>query len=926
LTRGRVGPGIASVVFRVALRLFPGDFRRLHGREMSEDFESELRRRRRDGGVGAAAVYTLRAAWDAARQGSTERIRRGPLPGHGGHETGKGRRDGMLEGTGGDVRLALRSRGGARGFTAAAVVVLALGIGANTTVFSALKMAILAPPPYPEADRLVMVDLTSGRAGKGVAQPSPWSYPKFQRLLAVPDRLVDPVAGYAERSATLTDPGEPALLPIELVSPGYFEVLGAEPLLGRAFVADEGDAMAPRLVAVLSWGTWQDRFAGDPGAVGRTLVLNGERFEVVGVAPRGFAGLSGDVALWIPMASAAELFSSFMIRGAQAHWLHAVGRLVDGATLDQARAQVASIGNGIAEAFPLDDPNVVYGADVRALTAVRVNGQARAAVLLLSVAAALVLLVACANLSGLLLARAKRRARDAAVRLAVGASRWRLIRASLVESAVLASAGGGAGVLVALWGTRAMAAAWPSQFLLSGHDEMRVTDPASLALDPAVLGFALAVTAATTLLVGLAPAVRTSRSDVAARLREAAGATRRGRRVLGMSGRAALVAAQVALALVLLVGTGLVGRSTERLLDVDLGFDPDHLLAFAYTIPRTDAWADDADAFHARFLERIAALPGVRGVSVGTPPLSGHWSITLVQDVRGHEPIPQGEGPAIGVHLVGDDYFEMLGVPLLQGRTLDGRDGTDAHPTLVLSRTAAQRLYPGEDPVGRSLRIGISADGKDPYAEVVGVVGDVRYGPPDQDPIPEAYYALREFGDRSVTVLVRTSDDPLSLMPAVRTELGVLDPELAIFAITTGRDLVARSTGDRRVVLALLALFAMVTVLLAATGTWGTVAYAVADRRRELGVRMALGARGGRVVGMVLGQSAGAALLGLVVGLAGAWAGARLLEAFMYRTSTRDPVAYAGAAATLLAVVLMASWLPGRRATRVDPSEALRAE
>jgi len=916
---------ISRGIFRLALRAFPADFRRRHGADMCAAFEAELARSAGAGGA-AKAAFVVRAAWDAVRQGWTERTRRGPLPGHGGDTSGNGRRSGMLEGIGGDGRLALRSLRRAPGFTAAAVLVLALGIGANTTVFSALKVAILSPPPYPEADRLVMVDLTQRRGDQGSAQPSPWSYPKFQRFLETPVRLVDPVAGYAQRNATLTEPGDPTLLPIELVSPGYFAILGADPVVGRAFGPDEGDAADPHLVAVLSWDTWRDRFAGDPGAVGRTLVLSGKRFEVVGVAPKGFTGLSGDVALWVPMAAAAELYSSFMIRGAQAHWLHAVGRLEDGATLERARAQMASIGRGIAEAFPLGGPNVEYGADLRSFAEVRVNGQARAAVLLLSVAAALVLLVACANLSGLLLARAKRQARDGAVRLAVGASRWRLIRASLVESALLSVVGGGAGVLVALWGTRAMAAAWPRQFLLSGHGELRVTDPGSLSLDPTVLGFALLVTAATALLVGIAPAVRTSRSDVAARLREAGGGTRRARRVFGMDGRAALVGAQVALALVLLVGTGLVGRSMERLLEIDLGFEPDHLLTFAYTIPRTDAWADDADAFHARFVERIAALPGVTAVSLGTPPLSGHWSITLVQDVRGHEPIPQGEGPAIGVHLVGDGYFEMLGIPLLEGRTLDARDGTDAHPTLVLSRTAAERIYPGEDPVGRSLKIGISADGKDAYAEVVGVVGDVRYDPPDEDLIPEAYYALRELGDRSVHVLVRTTNDPLSLMPAVRVELGALDPELAIFSVTTGRDLVAGATGDRRVVLALLALFAVVTVLLAATGTWGIVSYAVADRRRELGLRMALGARAGRVVVMVLGQSVGAAVLGLAVGLMGAWGAARLLATFLYETSTRDPVAYAGAAALLLAVVLVASWIPGRRATRVDPSEALRAE
>lgn len=916
---------LLRTAFDVTLLAFPADFRRRHAGEMRAAFREQLARRR-PGGAREGVSFALRASWDAVRQGWTERTRRGPLPGHGNRDPRGGRRGGMVEGIGGDVRHALRALERAPGFTVAAIGVLALGIGANTTVFSALKVAILAPPPYPAAGRLVVADLTRGRRDEGAPDPSPWSYPKFQRFLEAEGRLVEPAAGYAQRSATLTDPGDPALLPVELVSPGYLRILGGEPAVGRAFGPDEGDASDPRLVAILSWATWRDRFGGDPGAVGRSITLNGKRLEVVGVAPRDFAPLSGEVALWIPMATAAELFNSFMIRGAYAHWLHVVGRLRDGATLEQARAQMASIGSGIAEAFPEDDANVVYGADVRPFAQVRVNGQARAAVLLLSIAAALVLLVACANLSGLLLARAKRHARDAAVRVAVGASRWRLIRASLVESAMLAVLGGSAGVLVAVWGTRAMAAAWPSQFLRSGDGEMRVMDPGSLAMDPTILGFALAATAATALLVGLAPAFRASRANVADRLRDGGGSTRRGRRRTALDGRAALVGAQVALALVLLVGAGLVGRSMKRLLAVDLGFESADLLTFSYTIPRTDAWADDADAFHTRVLERLGTLPGVTDVSVGTPPLTGHWSITLVQDVRGQDPIPQGKGPRIGVHLVGDDYFRTLAIPVLSGRALDARDGTDAHPTLVLNRTAAEELFPGESPIGRSIKIGISADGKDDHAEVVGVVGDVRYGPPDEELMPEAYYALREFGDRSVSVLVRTTGDPMSLLPAVHGVLRALNPELALFGATTGDDLVARATGDRRVVLVLLALFAAVTILLAATGTWGVVAYAVADRRRELGLRMALGARGRSVVGMVLRQSVLTAAVGLLTGLGIAALGARLLEAFLYRTSARDPVSYLGAAALLLGVVLAASWLPGRRATRVDPTEALRSE
>lgn len=833
----------------------------------------------------------------------------------------------MLEGIGGDVRFGLRAIRRSPGFTLAAVVVLALGIGANTTVFSALQMAILTPLPFPEADRLVLVDLTHRRTDEPTLRPTVWSYPKLQTLLEAEDRLVDPVAGYASRNVTLTEPGDPALVSVELVTPGYFAILGRNPVLGRGFGPEEGDADDPRFVAVLSHGAWRTRFGADPDAVGSSLVLNGQRHEVVGVAPPGFEGLTGTAVAWVPMASAAQTFSRFMITGTQAHWIHVVGHLAEDATLEGARAQVRSLGDAIAERYPLDDPSSIYGADVRALAAVRVNEAARSAVLLLSVAAGLVLLVACANLSGLLLARARRTARDGAVRLAVGASRWRLVRGSLVESGIIAALGGAAGVALALWGTRAMAAAWPDQFLRSGSGEMRVTDPAALGIDAGVLGYALLVTLATVLLFGAAPALRASRGDLVGSLRNTRAGTRRARRLLGLDSRSALVGAQVALALVLLIGVGLLGRSTQRLLDVDLGFHPEQLLTFQYTIPRTDAWAEDASAFHAMFLERLEALPGVEGATLGTPPLSGHWSITLVNDVPGRPAIPQGEDPPIGLHLVGDDYFELLGVPVLRGRALGPGDGTVTQPALVLSRTAAEQIFPGVDPVGRRLRIGISADDRDPYALVVGVVEDVRHNRPDEEVIPEAYYSSREFGgDRSVTVLVRTSGDPMDVLPAVRDQLSALNPELPISSVATGDDLVARAGGDRRIVLVLLSLFAALAVLLAATGTWGVVAYAVADRRRELGLRMALGSNAGAAVRTVLARSLWATVLGLAAGLGGAWATSRLLGTFLFETSTQDPVSYAGGAFLLLGVVFLASWLPARRAAQVDPADALRVE
>ena len=917
---------VARRAFGLTLRLFPADFRRAYGAEMRADFAAELERRGNTAG-GRPVVFALRAVLDAARQGWRERTRRGPLPGHGSHTPGNGRRGGMFEGLATDLRLGARALRRAPGFTAAAVAVLALGIGANTTVFSALKMAILSPPPYPQAERLVMADLSYGRRGEGEAELMPWwSYPKFQAYVERADRLVDPVAGYGRRSVTLTDAGDPARLPVELVSPGYFQVLGQTPAVGRFFGAEEADASAPSQVAVLSYGLWRERFGSESSVVGRRLTLNGQSYQVVGVAPRGFTGLTGGAELWVPMATGGQLFSRFMVTGAQAHWLNVVGRLRPDVTFEAAAEQMESIGQAVAETFPSDDPNEVYGAGLRRFTDVRRNANARAAVVLLSAAAFLVLLVACANLSGLLLARAKHRARDGAVRLAVGASRWRLVRAALVESGVLALTGGTAGVFVAVWGTRAMAAVWPARFLSSGEGEMRVMDLDALGLDGTVLGYALLVTFATAFLFGLAPALRASRGDVVGHLKESGRSTARARRVLGLDGRGALVGAQVALALVLLVGAGLVGGSTRRLLSVDEGIAVDDMLLVQYAIPRTDAWYADASTFHARFLERVAALPGVEGVTLGTPPLGGHWSTTRVSDIEGRPPIPQGEGPRIGVHEVADGHFETLGIPLLRGRSLDERDGTDAQPSLVISRTAAAELFPGEDPVGRRIRIGFTADGKDPYAEIVGVVGDVLYDRPDEPIMPEAYFSFREFRSAETTVMVTASGDPMALLPAVREALKELDPQLAIFGVTTLADERAAAIGDRRVILALLTLFAAVTVLLAATGTWGIVAFAVADRRRELGLRMALGSDAGAVVRMVVGRSLASALPGLALGLAGAWAASRLLETFLFQTSPRDPVTYAAGAALLAAVVLLASWLPARRATRVDPSEALRAD
>lgn len=833
----------------------------------------------------------------------------------------------MMDGLATDLRLAVRSLRRAPGMAAAAVVVLALGIGANATVFTALKSAVLTPLPYPDADRLVLVDVTAQRDGRDGERSMPWSYPKFQVLREARDRGVDPVAGYAMRNVTWSDPGDPEQMDAEIVSPDYFGVLGVPMALGRGFGPDEDDPGSTPLVVVLSHELWQTRFGGGPDVIGRTATVNGRTLEIVGVAPAGFDGLSGGARAWLPMLASAELFNRFMLHGAQAHWFHVVGRLSTGMDIEEARERITAVGEAVDEAHPDSDPSWDYGASARLLTTVAVNERAITSVWLLSSAALLVLLVACANLSGLLLARARRRARDGALRLAIGASRWRLVRASLAESAVLAGSGGLAAILVSFWGTKGLAALWPRQFLSSANHEMRVMSLESLGVDGTVLVFSIAVTLLATVAFGLGPALRSSSADLGQALKEGGGATRRSRGHRGLDGRTVLVSTQIGLALVLMVGTGLVGSSMMRMLSVDRGFNEDNVLVFTYGIPRTSGRFADPIPFHDELSERIARLPGVESVAQGCAPLRGHcWGITRVDAVEGRDAIPQGEGPEIGINMVGDDYFETLGVEVLAGRTLGPEDGHDGSPTMVVNRRAAEGLFPGENAVGRRIEIGVSADGKDSMVEIVGVVDDILYDAPDQPQIAEAYYSYREFGDASVTVLVRTAGDPLETVPLIRAELARMDPDMALSGVTTLRQAVARSVGDRRIIFTLLATFALLTVVLSATGTWGIVSHSVVDRRRELGLRLALGARRSGVVSLVLGGSVRSAVLGLLAGTVVALVGARLLTVFLYETSQRDPLAYVGGALLLLAVVLVASYVPARRATRVDPVEALRAE
>lgn len=830
----------------------------------------------------------------------------------------------MTSGIGQDVKVAFRTLRRAPGFALAAVLVLALGIGANVAIFSAVKATLLTPPPFPEPDRLVLLDLTGASTERPEPpRPFPWSYPKYRILAETGDLLADPVAAWAVRPLVLTGAGDAARVEVEIVTPDYLEVLGVAPAVGRDLEPAD-DAPGAAQVALLGHALWRARFGADPGVAGRTVTLNGRPVAVAGVAPPGFRGLSGDADLFVPVHAGASLIAPFLVSGGQAHWLQAVGRMQPGASLTALRSQMAAVGEAAEAAFPDSDPTAIRSGGARSLLEARIHPQARQSLLVLSAAAMLLLLVACANLAGLFVARAGGRSRETAVRIALGAGRWRAARGAMAESLLVAAAGGALALLVARAGVGLLASSWPERFLYGGWN-LRFADPEAIGLDGAALTVAAGLAVLTGLASGLLPALAAARRDPGRDLRRAAtGALGGGRRRGAVRG--GLVAAEVAVTLVLVVGAGLLFRSLGELRAVDRGVDPEGLLVFEYSLPRTSAWAEDPVAFHQAYLDRLRALPGVASASLGcAAPLGGHCMITMVRRA-GATVYPEGTRPDIGVDFVDHGLFETLGVPLLRGRGFGPQDRRGSPPVVVLNETAARRLFPDGDALGRKVAIGTSLtpEGSE-GAEVVGIVGDVLYDTPEKGVMPEVYVSMHQQEGGS-TVFLRAEGEPMAALAPARALLAGLDPDVPLYGARTLADLEARATADTRVLGGLLAVFAGLALLLAATGVWAVVAHTVARRTRELGLRVALGALPGDVVALVVRQGAGPAVAGLVLGAALAWLGGRALRGLLYQVSPTDPATLAGAALFLLAVSALAAWLPARRATRVDPMEALRAE
>ena len=797
-----------------------------------------------------------------------------------------------------DLVLAVRMLRRRPAFTGLAVTVLALAIGANTAIFSVVEGVLLRAPAFEDPGRLVFV--WEARPAQNQIRNVVASY-NYARWRERATSFIG-IAAFTHSRVNLTGGGDPEQLDAARATGNLFAVLGVRPFLGRA-LADEDSRPQAAPVVVLSEGFWRRRFAADPGIVGRSLVLDGRPTTVVGVMPQSFQLPAGKAA-WLPLTLDQELRDSWRGR-----WLTVVARLGPETTLAQARDEMARLHEDLARELPAY--NTGWTTNVFSLPADLVR-DVRPALTVLMGAVSLLLLVACANVANLLLARALSREREVAIRSALGASPGRLVRQLLAESLLLGVLGGVAGLLLGAWLLQGLLALLPAEVRLVAH----------VGLNPAVLAFTAAVSLASAILFGLVPALQQARPSLVPALKE--GGQTRGASPARRRLKAALVVSEIALALVLTAGTGLLLRSFWRLANVDPGFRPQGVLTVPVGLPdRTYPTAERQAAFIREAVARASRLPGVESAAaMSATPLGGGGSATRFRVLDRPVP-PRGEEPSTNVRIVTPGLFRTLAIPLLAGRDFDERDVAGRPAVVVVSRGLAREFWPDKNPLGQ--RVSLSWDGWT-EAEVVGVVGNVRFNTLDRDMPRVMYWPQAQLANAFMALLVRTSGPPLSLVPAMRQELAALDRDLPPGRFRTLDEVAAGSLDQPRFLLRLLAAFALVALALAAVGVYGVMSYTVGERIPEVGVRLAIGASPADIVRLILGEGLALGAAGIAIGLVLTAAGAGALGTLLYEVPPRDPVSLAAVAALLLLATLAAAWLPARRAARTDPLKALRAE
>ena len=796
-----------------------------------------------------------------------------------------------------DIRYGFRSLLKRPGFTAIALIALALGIGANTAIFSLVNAVVLQPLPYKDPDQLVWV-FGSIRNGASSASVSPADYLDFRAQNKTFENFAASTS--PPYAVNLIGTGEPERLNASLITGNYFDTFGVAPALGRGFTLENEKPGQDRVV-VLSDALWQRRFGGDPNIVGKSIVLDGKATEVIGVMPPHTV-LPQAAELWVPL----NFDDDPEMKMRFAHFLRPIGRLKQSVSLAQAQADTDIIAAQLEQQFP--DSNTGWALRLVPLQQ-QLIGDTREMVLILFGAVGFVLLIACANVANLLLVRAATRKKEIALRTALGASRLRIVRQMITESVLLALAGGALGALLATWGVK----------LLVGLSEDAIPRTANVKIDATVLGFTLLVSLLTGIIFGMVPALRTLKVDLIDSLKD--GTRSAGEGALRNRTRSVLVVLESAVAVMLLVGAGLLVRSLIALQHVEPGFNAENVLTLQVTLARAKYdTPEKATAFFQELDGRVSSLPGVEAAGFVTElPLSGQLN-DMPYLIEGRPPLAPGEYPLADFRRVNQNYFSALQIPLRRGRIFTEQEVRNSAKVIIVSQQLVDQNFPNEEALGKRLITGIDGG----LYEIVGIVGGIRHQSLDSQPSAALYFPTRTSG--RMNLVLRTNGDPLSIVGAVRKEVQSIDPEQPIAAVRPMAEWVNSSVAEPRYRTTLLSLFAALAMVLAATGIYGVMSYSVTQRTHEIGVRMALGARSFDVLKLVVRQGMVLVVIGVALGLAGAFALTRVMSSLLFGITTKDPITFAAVAALLTFVAFIACYVPARRATKVDPLVALRYE